>query len=139
MDTIVREKDLDRLLFTMGPYLPIMGFYPEEWLRSPLNVALTDGNGNYSLYERESNKVVSGHYFMIARGRDALSVSKKMLEEIFTGPYDVEVIRGMTPVTHKGALWMNKKLGFSEYGDVDTKAGLMRLVILTKQEWEARR
>lgn len=136
MDSIVKEKNLDRLLKTMNPYLPIIGFYPEEWLSNPLNVALTDGKGNYSLYEREAKGIVSGHYFMVARGRQALSLAKQMLTEIFTGPYDVQIVRGFTPITHKGALWMNKQLNFKGYGTVETAAGTMELVILTKKEWE---
>ncbi len=135
--TIVREWNLEPLLKTMEPYLPILGFNPEEWLSNPLNVALTDSEGNYSLFEREALGVVSGHYFMVARGREAFKLAKQMLHEIFTGPYDVKVIRGFTPVEHKGALWMNKQLGFKEYGNVETQAGTMRLVILTKLEWES--
>lgn len=132
---IYRGHDLADLLETMEPYLPILGFNPEEWLSNPLNVALTDGQGNYSLYERQMKGIVAGHYFMKARGRDALRIAKEMLHEIFTGPYDVQAIQGYTPIHHKGALWMNRQLRFTEYGDIETEAGTMRLVILTKKEW----
>jgi hypothetical protein len=134
---IVREKELIGLLTTMGPYLPIKGFFPAEWLENPLNIALTDGEGNYALFEREGLGLVSGHYFMRARGKQALQLAKEMLHEIFTGPYDVQVIRGLTPTHHKGALWMNKRLGFKSYGTIETTVEPYELVILTKSEWEA--
>lgn len=136
MVKIHREKDLVPLITTMGPYLPIKGFFPDEWLNNPLNVALTDGEGNYSLFEREGLGIVSGHYFMRARGKQAFLLAKEMLHEAFTGPYDIQVIRGLTPVHHRGALWMNKKLGFKDYGLIETTVEPYRLVILTKKEWE---
>lgn len=132
---ITRSYDVSALTETMQPYLPILGFEPEDWLGNPLNVALTDGQGNYSLFERESRGLVSGHYFMVARGKDALKLSKEMLHEIFTGPYDVEAIKGLTPLDHRGALWMNKQLGFKSYGVFETPPGLCELVILTKKEF----
>lgn len=136
MDTVVREHNLAALLDTMNPYLPIVGLDPEEWLRNELNIALTDGKGNYGLFERAGLGLVSGHYFMKVRGRDALRISKSILKEVFTGPYDVKVIRGFTPLENLGARWMNKKLGFTGYGVLDTAVGPMELVILTKKEWE---
>lgn len=121
----------------MEPYLPIEGFYPEDWLSTETNVALTDGLGNFSLYERELPGVVSGHYFFVSRGRDALKAAKDMLAEAFTGPYNIQVIRGFTPLTHLGARWINKQLGFKGYGVVNIITGPHELVILTKKEWEA--
>lgn len=136
MDTIVRERNLEALLDTMNPYLPIVGLDPAEWLLSELNVALTDGKGNYGLFERSGNGLVSGHYFMKTRGRDALRTAKVILHEAFTGPYDIQVIRGFTPLEKLGARWMNKQLGFTGYGVITTNVGPMELVILTKKEWE---
>ena len=113
----------------------IDGFDPEEWLASDDNVALANGN-NVALFEREMPGVVTGHYFFFCRGREAIELSKQMLNEIFTGPYNVQVIRGLTPLDNKGALWISRKLGFKPYGDIKTHVGLCRLFILTKQEWE---
>lgn len=113
----------------------IDGFYPEEWLDSKENVALCDDNGNVALFEREMPGVVTGHYFFFCRGREAVALSKEMLHEIFTGPYNVEVIRGLTPVDNRGAVWMSRHVGFTSYGTIDTHVGPCVLFILTKNEW----
>jgi hypothetical protein len=80
---------------------------------------------------------VFGHYFFWSRGRQARDEGKQFLEEIFTTPeYNVEVILGLTPVEHKGALWMNKQLGFTEIGQTDSIVGQLKIVMLTKKQWE---
>lgn len=114
----------------------IYGFYPDEWLANKDNVALTNEYGDVSLFERELPGVVTGHYFFHSRGLVALSVAKQMLEEIFTGDYDVKLIRGITPLDKLGARWLSKRLGFTSYGVIETTVGHAELVILTKQEWE---
>jgi DNA/RNA-binding domain of Phe-tRNA-synthetase-like protein len=72
----------------MEPHLPIRGFDIDEFIDNPLNVVLTDGEGNYSLFEREEVRgLVTGHYFFVSRGGEALNLCKEMLSKIFTGPY----------------------------------------------------
>ena len=134
---IARHFDVETLMETMGPYEhELKGFYPEEWLDDRNNVCLTDGEGNFTLYERQLPTAVVGHYFLKARGRQALKLCKEFLEEIFTGPYGVFIIHGITPLDKKGALWMNRQLGFKPIGLVNTIVGPCHLVHLTKQEWE---
>lgn len=134
---ISRHYDVGLLMETMGPYQhELEGFHPEEWLADEDNICLTDGNGNFTLFQRFSPEVVMGHYFLNARGREALKLCKEFLEEIFTGPYNVEIIQGITPHNKLGALWMNKKLGFRSSGTVDTEIGPHELVILSKYHWE---
>lgn len=136
---IDRTFDIAGLLTTMDPYLKdLHGFHGPEWLGNQDNVALTDGEGSFSLFERESGGVVSGHYFLIKRGREALNLCSEMLKEIFTGPYNVKVIRGITPLENLGARWMSRQLGFKSYGSVQTLVGPCEIVILTKPEWEKR-
>ena len=114
----------------------IKGFYPEEWLEDRSNIALVSSGGDVALFERDAPQVVTGHYFFFCRGRDAIALSKEVLDEVFSGSYDVQVIRGLTPLDNKGALWMSSRVGFKSYGDIKTQVGLCRLFILTKQEWE---
>lgn len=135
----MRTTDLELVKDATDPYRDGMhGFYPEEWLSNDENVALTNSRGDISLFERELPGVVTGHYFFHSRGHHAVRAAKEMLEEIFTGDYDVKLIRGLTPLEKLGARWMNKQLGFTSYGVVQTKVGPCELVILTKQEWENR-
>lgn len=134
---ITRNYDASPLTETVQPYEDeLVGFIPEEWLANKDNVCLTDGNGNFTLFQRFSPEVVMGHYFLKARGREALKLCEAFLEEIFTGPYNVSIIQGITPHTKLGALWMNKKLGFRSSGTVNTIAGPCELVVLSKLEYE---
>ena len=115
----------------------ILGLDLESWLGNDKNVALSNSCGDVAMFERQWKlpTVVIGHYFFHSRGRQARSTAKEFLYEIFTGPYDVEVITGLTPVDHKGALWMNRQLGFKSHGTVQAETGLHEFVLLTKQEW----
>lgn len=132
---IYRETNLTNLLETMGPYLQDVSFDPEEWFSNDRNLALTDGGGNYGLFTYEKSQLVSGHYFMKDRGKKAYEVSKEIISEVFS-KYEVETIMGLTPIRHKGALLMNRKLGFKSYGEVETMRGPAELVILTKKEYK---
>lgn len=133
----MRTIDIELIKDAISEYSDeIKGLILEDWVLNPQNVALTNGQ-DVALFERQYRlpNTAAGHYFFKARGRSAITVGRAFLAEIFNGPYDVEIIVGLTPVEHKAALWMNKRLGFKEHGDVDTDAGLHRFVILTKQEW----
>lgn len=123
-------------MVTMSPYEnELVGFDPVEWLANGDNVCLTDGHGNFTLFERSVPKTVIGHYFLVARGKEAFAICKEFLDEIFSGPYDVKIIYGLTPVEKKGALWMNKRLGFKSHGLIDTVAGPCEMVSMTKEDW----
>ena len=116
----------------------IEGFYPDEWVNNPLNIALINKNQDVALFENQINlpKTVCGHYFFFSRGRSAIEAAKEFLKEIFSEEYNVETIIGLTPEGHKAALWMNRQLGFKENGSVDTAIGPCKLVILTKNQWK---
>jgi hypothetical protein len=135
----MRTFNLDLVTEAMSQYAErIEGFYPVEWLSNLNNVALTNKNKDIALFERHDLNPVSvfGHYFFWSRGRDALNAAQVFLREIFTGPYNVEMIVGLTPVTHKGALWMNKQLRFNEIGELPLPKETYKMVMLTKKEWE---
>jgi hypothetical protein len=126
----------DELIEVKHKYSKILsGFDPNEWIKDQRNVALTNAVGDISLFQRLLPSVVIGHYFYISRGRAALDVATEMLKEIFTGPYDVEVIEGLSPLGKLGARWLNRKLGFKSHGVVDTVSGPCEIVIMTKNEW----
>ena len=138
-NNIRRTHNLDIVNAATKEYQPgMIGFIPDFWLAIPNNVALTNDRGDVALFERvvDQDNTVFGHYFFFSRGREALDTAKEMLEEIFLGPYDVTSIVGLTPLDNKGALWMNRQLGFGHEEEVMTEAGPARFVLLTKQEWE---
>jgi hypothetical protein len=115
----------------------IEGFHPDDWLANDMNIALTNEDDDIALFEHQVDltNTVCGHYFFFSRGKKAVKASKEFLEEIFSGKYYVETIIGLTPETHKGALWMNRRLGFKDHGQVKTVIGPCRFVMLTKEQW----
>lgn len=114
------------------------GLVLDEWIKDKQNVALTNEHGDISLFERQYANPISvhGHYFFFSRGRGAVTAAQQMLEEIFTGPYQVDIVVGLTPVEHKGARWLNRKLGFDSLGITETVAGDHEMVFLPKTKWE---
>lgn len=136
---IYRTFDKEALTKDMLPYVEeTKGFVPREWLSNEKNIALTDGDGNYALFEYGFKGVYIGHYFLLARGRVAINLCKEFLKEIFKPEYGVEVLKGLTPVTKLGALWMNRQLGFNLEGITNTISGPCQMVSLTRKEWEER-
>lgn len=109
-----------------------------EWLNTEGNIALTNENKDVALFESQvlNPGAVCGHYFFHSRGKQARDAAKEFLKELFTGPYDVKVILGLTPTDNKGALWMNRQLKFSSHGQVDTDVGPCEFVLLFKRDWE---
>jgi hypothetical protein len=115
----------------------IEGFSPEEWLANEKNIALINDNDDVALFEHQADlfDTVCGHYFFFSRGKDAIKAAQEFLKEAFTQTY-IETITGLTPLDNKGALWMNRRLGFKEHGDVTTVVGPCRFVMLTKAQWK---
>ncbi len=135
----VRTFNVERVKAATAQYgEEIEGFYPEEWLENDKNIALINDNQDIALFEHQANLVdtVCGHYFFFSRGKKAIKAAEEFLKEIFSGNYYVKTITGLTPETHKGALWMNRRLGFKDYGQVDTVVGPCRFVLLTKEQWQ---
>lgn len=116
----------------------VVDFDPKVWTEDPDNVALINDNEDIALFQRQSLNPVAvfGHYFFWSRGKDAVKAAKTFLKEIFTNDYNIEVIMGLTPVTHKGALWLNKQLGFKPIEIVPSHVGDLQMVSLTKKDWE---
>lgn len=126
---------LDPLLKTMTPFLEdLTGFNIEDWGSSSNNLAVTDNEKDFALFEYEYNKVYFGHIFCRdRRGKEAIEFSKKALDFVFTSY--AEVINGLVPLEKRNVVIMMRKLGFKSYGVIDTEAGLMTHLILTKKEW----
>lgn len=134
----MRTVDADLVRNAVGLYdTNVVGLDPEQWVGNPANVALTNEEGDVALFERQWRlpSSVCGHYFFKSRGRAAIDAALQMLEEIFTGPYGVQTIIGLTPLDNRPALWMNRKIGFTSGGVIDTEIGPCELVILTKDRW----
>lgn len=135
----MRTYDINKVRAAVSQYADqIVGFDPKDWLSNPKNIALINDNDDIALFENQVSltNTVCGHYFFFSRGKHAIKAAKEFLHELFSNDYPVETITGLTPEDHKGALWMNKQLGFKDYGSVDTAIGPCRFVMLTKEQWK---
>lgn len=129
----MRTYDIAKVTRAVSQYAEsITGFYPEYWLADEDNIALIDGE-DVALFEYVRDGVYFGHYFFKSRGKDAVTTAQRFLKEAFA---KMEVIQGLTPLTHLGARWLNKRLGFKSYGVIKTPTGPCELLIMTKDEWE---
>jgi len=111
----------------------VVGFDPEGLSSEERNITL-ERDGDIGLFEHVYDGVYEGHYlFRNAKGGDALALAQEMLDFVFRE--GAEVIRGLTPLDNKPALYVTAKLGFTNYGDIETEVGTMRLSLLTKKDF----
>ena len=129
------EYSKEALLETMSPVLQdLVGFDIKDWGQDSLNVVFTDNNKDFALFEFENDKVYFGHIFCRdKKGKQAVDFSIEALSYMFDNY--AEVINGLVPIENRHVTIMMRKLGFKTYGVINTEAGLMTHLILTKKEW----
>lgn len=113
----------------------LIGCPIEPWLLVKENIALRDEHGNISLFEHRQDRVYTGHYFFLSRGKAAVSAAEDMLHEIFSDSSPVHIIIGTTPLDKKGALWMSRHLGFNDYGIEDIDGRPHQIFIMSKKDY----
>jgi hypothetical protein len=84
-----------------------------DWVANHHNIILQEGK-DLALFECQKPGIVAGHYYFQSRGRQAINVGRKFLNEVFDE--GVQLIQGMTPLTNLGARWMSRQLGFTSHG-----------------------
>ena len=134
----MRTYDLNKIKAATSQYAEeIEGFEPSGWIENELNIALINDNDDIALFEHQADlaDTVCGHYFFFSRGKEAIKAANEFLDYVFENTY-VKIIIGLTPAEHKAALWMNRRLGFKENGQVDTVVGPCKFVLLTKEQWK---
>jgi hypothetical protein len=112
-----------------------IGFDPEALIGNEHNILVTDGEENYGLFEEHAPGVYYGHYMFTVRGPQTLNVARNLLGFFFK-EYDARAVLGLTPVEHTGALSLNKKLGFTFHGIIDTEAGPHYQVSIKKEDFK---
>lgn len=115
-----------------------VGFDTESLVSKEGNILLTDGTDNYAMFEVSSSEgVVKGHYlFGSARGREAVNLSKRFLSKLFNDYPAINVVIGRTPTYQKGALWLNKQLGFTSIGSEEINDKTYEIVALTREGFQ---
>lgn len=106
----------------------------DEWLADDRNL-MFDEDGSVGLLTHEYPGVYSAHWFFKVRGREALSLAKRMLGEVFDN-HDGKVVRGLTEVNLRAARWAARQVGMKSYGIMSYPDGDYELFCMTKQEFE---
>lgn len=107
------------------------GFVAEDWLKDENNLALVDDLGNVGLLVQNKPGVYFGHYFFHT---DTTKRVRDMIEYVFK-ECPVKMLFGLTPVTRPAARYMNRKMGFTSHGLIETPQGDCELVTLTQAEF----
>lgn len=109
---------------------------PVEWVSNPVNLVL-EIDDDLALFEYglPDKRIYSAHYFFKSRGKQAMQAAKAFLDEVFNSCYNIDVIMGLTPVEHRAARWMNRRMGATSYGIEEVHGKEFELFILTKKEF----
>lgn len=133
---IYQTSDPDVLDKAVGPYPEMLkGYVATEWLETKGNIALTDDAGNVGLLVYNLPGIYCGHYFFSSRGKEAIKRVSEMISYAFT-EQPVRMIIGVTPEDNLRARWMNRKMGFTSGGVIETLHGNCEVVSLTREEFE---
>ena len=113
-------------------HLDYFTFDADEWFSKPNNYALIEGN-NISFGEYKSEGLYWVHFcFDTARGREAIDLTKRMLEAFYKAVPVVTSI-GLIEVHNLKARWLIRQVGFKSLGDVTTENGICEMFYWTKE------
>lgn len=106
-----------------------------QWLSEYGNFYYMDKD-DIALFNFETPYLYTGHYFFTSRGKAAKKKALEVLDGFFSLFEQEVTIRGLTPVEHKAAKWMNRQLGFKSYGLVETAPNeFCELFVLTRKDF----
>lgn len=104
-----------------------------SWTANEKNV-MWDEDGSIGLATYEYPGVYSLHWFYRIRGRAAMDLARRMVDDLFTN-YDAHSVRGLTPVKNRAARLAARWLGMKSYGVIMTTDGEHELFCMTKKEF----
>jgi hypothetical protein len=92
------------------------------------NVCLLSEAGG-ALFAWRGPGVFEGHSFFRCRGREAISLGRALLANVFN-EHGARMVWGLTPIDLKHVRWFNRKLGFVSHGITETPDGLCELFVM---------
>lgn len=118
------------------PYPEILSpsFDFESWVGNTNNVMYVEEDGSVGLCTYEYPGLFTVHWYFKAKGREALNLAVRMLDDLFTN-YGAKAVRGLTKVQLKAAKWAARKIGMKSYGVVKFPTGEYELLYMTKDEF----
>jgi len=111
-----------------------IGFNAHDLISDTDNVVLTDGEGNFSLFEYSGVGTYHGHYLFNGAG-NPFALAREMISWMFKRVPDCSVIVGSTPVENKGALFVTRRCGFKFIDTISSPVGDLKISILTRSEF----
>lgn len=118
--------------------LPYPEMIPQDfdfkgWLDNHNHVMYEEG-GSVGLCTFEYTGLYTVHWYFKVRGREAINLGRKMLDDLFTN-HGAEAVRGLTRIDIKAARWAARQLGMKSYGIVTYPEGEYELFCMTKDEF----
>ena len=126
----------EAIVKTLSPFLyEIKGFSEQDWGQGSKNLAVTDNDADFALFEYENPFVYYGHLFCAKRtGKEAIEFGREALSFLFNSG-KAKAVYGLTPYDKRHVRLLMRKIGLKSYGIVNTEKGLMENFIITEQEW----
>lgn len=131
--TVIRSYDWEDLEFIVEKYSgEFINFDAKKIVEDEDNILLRNNKMDYGLFEYDEDGVYFGHYMFRSRGFENTVASAREILNHFFNNYNVNLIIGLTPVWHKGALKLNEALGLEKLSSVTLPHGIYNIVTLTK-------
>lgn len=94
------------------------------------------GNGAVALFVNCGDRM-EGHWLKAAStGERTIAFGRHAIKAIFAMRPDVKAIVGQTPIEHRAALWMARRLGFVAGDKQHTSHGIIQHFSLTREQFE---
>ncbi len=130
------SADSKYLMAALGrhPGLNPPGFDPDAWLANTNNKMYIQGRDvGLATYEYEGLYNVHW-YFEDAKGREAIKLARKMLNELFQDT-DTKIVRGLTPERIKAARWLARQVGCTSQGIMEMADGPHEIFTMTRDQF----
>jgi len=112
----------------------LLCFWPEDWVKSPVNYSIVDNHGNIALLDYVREGIYEVHIYYEDTGKEAFDRARAMLDWIFQET-PAQLLVGKTPVLEKAAWFFARKLGFKRVSVIETNWGPMYMSSLSKGQW----
>ncbi len=103
----------------------------DDWIADIRNKAFSDEEGNVLMFEYLDIGQYFGHWFFFSRGKDAVRKAREMVPRL-EPEFGIKQVVGLTPTTHKGAMWLTRQVGCKDHGIIETRNGPCLLTTLGK-------
>jgi hypothetical protein len=124
---------LERAL-SLNPGFAPEDFSSKEWVANRNNCLFVQGwNVGLATYEYEG--LYNVHWFFDdAKGREALSLARAMLKELFETT-TARAVRGMTRTHMRGVRWLAKHVGMKSLGIIEMADGPNELMLMSRDDF----